>query len=158
MLVSVYVIFFIPLTGTILKLSGERFTHCGNLRFTKRNLCGNLTETKVPRYNEIVYKTAFSLYSSLLSIRFFEIGRSNKVRHRFRHFSNGQFILLLIHHQCLQFWYRCIKKTSIYHIIGNPPPPQLPPQHTENGQSLRFTPIRKVDLRGWPLNSDTTFY
>ena len=31
---------------------------------------------------------------------------------------------------------------------------KLLPQHTENGQSLRFPPIRKVDLRGWPLNSE----
>ena len=28
-------------------------------------------------------------------------------------------ILLLIHHQFLQFWYKCIKKTSICRIIGN---------------------------------------
>ena len=28
----------------------------------------------VPRYNEIVYKMAFSLFSSLLSIRYFEMG------------------------------------------------------------------------------------
>ena len=27
-------------------------------------------------------------------------------------------------------------------------PPKLPPQHTENGQGLRFPPIRKVNLRG----------
>ena len=32
-------------------------------------------------------------------------------------------ILLLIHHQFLQFWYQCISmKTSICHIIGNFPP------------------------------------
>ena len=31
--------------------------------------------------------------------------------------------------------------------------PKLPPQHTENGRSLRFPPIRKVNLHGWPLNS-----
>ena len=36
-------------------------------------------------------------------------------------------------------------------------PPKLPPQHTDNGQSLQFPPIRKVDLRRWPLNSGTTF-
>ena len=64
-------------------------------------------------------------------------------------------ILLLIHYHFLQFWYQCtdIKKTSIYQIIGNFPP-KLPLQHTENGQSLRFHPIRKVDLRGLPLNSE----
>ena len=33
--------------------------------------------------------------------------------------------------------------------------PQLPLQHTENWQSLRFPPIRKVDLREWPLNPET---
>ena len=32
--------------------------------------------------------------------------------------------------------------------------PNLTPPHTEYGQSLRFPPIRKVDLRGWPLNSE----
>ena len=32
--------------------------------------------------------------------------------------------------------------------------PKLRTQHTENGQSQRFPPIRKVDLRGWPLNSE----
>ena len=26
--------------------------------------------------------------------------------------------------------------------------PKLPPQHTENGESLRFPKIRKVNLRG----------
>ena len=62
------------------------------------------------------------LYSSLLSFRYFERGRSKKVRHRFRLFFKRT-ILLIIHHQSLQFWYRCIKKTSIYHIIVNPPPP-----------------------------------
>ena len=31
---------------------------------------------------------------------------------------------------------------------------RLPPEHTENGQSIRLSPIRKVNLRGWPLNSD----
>ena len=31
-------------------------------------------QSKAPRYNEIVYKIAFSLYSSLLSIRYFEMG------------------------------------------------------------------------------------
>ena len=30
--------------------------------------------------------------------------------------------ILLIHHQFLQFWYQCIKNTSIYRIIGNFPP------------------------------------
>ena len=46
---------------------------------------------QVPRYNEIAYKIVFSLYSSLLSIRYFDMGRSNKVRHWFRFFlSNGQ--------------------------------------------------------------------
>ena len=33
----------------------------------------------------------------------------------------------------------------------------MPPQHIENGQILRFPPIRKVNLRRWPLNPDTTF-
>ena len=33
----------IPLAETIPKLSGERFTDCGNLMFTQRNPCGNLT-------------------------------------------------------------------------------------------------------------------
>ena len=47
------------------------------------------------------------------------MGRSNKVRHRFRLFFFKRTILLLIHHQFLQFWYQCIKKTSIYHIVGN---------------------------------------
>ena len=37
--------------------------------------------TLVPRYNEIVYKIAFSLYSSLLSIRYFEMGRSKIQTH-----------------------------------------------------------------------------
>ena len=33
---------------------------------------------------------------------------------------------------------------------------KLPLQNTENGQSLlRFPPIRKVDLLGWPLNSES---
>ena len=50
-------------------------------------------------YNEI----AFSLYSSLLSFRYFELGRSNKVRHRFRLLFFKRTILLLIHHQNLQF-------------------------------------------------------
>ena len=73
--------------------------------------------------SQIYNKIAFSLYSSLLSIRYFELGRSNKVRHRFRLFFFKRTILLLIHHQFLQFWYQsCIKKTSIYHIIGNFPP------------------------------------
>ena len=49
------------------------------------------------------------------------MGRSNKVRHRFRLFFFKRTILLLIHHQFLQFWYQCIKKTFIYHIIGNFP-------------------------------------
>ena len=34
-------------------------------------------------------------------------------------------------------------------------PPKLPPQHTENRQSLHFPPIRKVNLRGWPLNQES---
>ena len=33
-----------------------------------------LAQSKVEWYNEIVYKIAFSLYSSLLSIRYFEMG------------------------------------------------------------------------------------
>ena len=71
-----------------------------------------------PRYNEIVYKIAFSLYSSLFSIWYFEMGRSNKILT----FFFKRTILFLIHHQFLQFWYQCIKKTSIYHNIGNFPP------------------------------------
>ena len=31
---------------------------------------------------------------------------------------------------------------------------QFSPKLPKNGQSLRFPPIRKVDLRGWPLNSE----
>ena len=49
------------------------------------------------------------------------MGKSNKVRHWFWLFIFKRTILLLIHHQFLQFWYQCIKKTSIYHIIGNFP-------------------------------------
>ena len=75
----------------------------------------------VPWYNEIVYKIAFSLFSSLLSIQYFEMGRSNKVRHQLRVSFFRRTILLLIHRQFLQFWYQCIKETSIYHIIGNFP-------------------------------------
>ena len=42
-----------------------------------------------------------------------------------------------------------------FHLSHNPQfSPKLLPQHTENGQSLRFPQIRKVDLRGWPLNSE----
>ena len=62
-----------------------------------------------------------SPYSSLLSTRYFEIGRSNKVRHWLRVSFFKRTILLLIHYQVLQFWYQCIKKTSIYHIIDNFP-------------------------------------
>ena len=69
----------------------------------------------------VVYKIAFSLYSSLLSIWYLEMGRSNKVHHRFRLFFFKRTILLLIHHQFLQFLYQCTKKSSIYHIIGNFP-------------------------------------
>ena len=50
------------------------------------------------------------------------MGRSNKVWHRLRLLFFKRTILLLIYHQFLQFWYQCIKKTSIYHIIGNFPP------------------------------------
>ena len=68
-------------------------------------------------------KIAFSLYSSLLSIRYFKLGSLPKVRHRFQLlFFFKRTILLLIHHQFLQFWYQCIKRTSIYHIFGNFPP------------------------------------
>ena len=52
--------------------------------------------------SQIYDQIAFSLYSSLLSVRYFELGRSNKVRHRFRLFFKRT-ILLLIHHQFLQF-------------------------------------------------------
>ena len=71
---------------------------------------------------QIYNKIAFSLYPSLPSIWYFELGRSYKVRQRIRVFLFKRTILLLIHHQFLQFWYQCIKKTSIYHIIGNFPP------------------------------------
>ena len=47
-------------------------------------------------------------------------------------FSNGQFYYYLAHYR--QF---C---------------PKWPLQHTENGRSLRFPPICKVNLGGWPLN------
>ena len=37
-------------------------------------------------------------------------------------------------------------------------PPKLPPQHTENGQiKSTISSTRKVNLRWWPLNPDTTF-
>ena len=49
------------------------------------------------------------------------MGRSNKVRHRLRVSFFRRTILLLIYLQFLQFCYQCIKKTSIYHIIGNFP-------------------------------------
>ena len=105
----------------------NRFNH------TSRVTVVTPTIRVVRRYNEIVYKIAFSLYSSLLSIRFFEMGRSNKFLHRFRLFFKHT-ILLLIHRQFLQLWNQCIKKNSIYRIIG-----KLSPQHTV-----------------WPLNSDTS--
>ena len=75
-------------------------------------------------YNGIVYNIAnpVSLYSSL-STRYFDLGSLPKVRNQFRlllFFKRT--ILLLIHHQFLQFWYQCIKKTSIYRIIGYFPP------------------------------------
>ena len=47
------------------------------------------------------------------------MGRSNQVRRQFRLLFFKRTIILLIHHQFLQFWYQCIKKTSIYHIIGH---------------------------------------
>ena len=49
------------------------------------------------------------------------MGRSNKVRHRFRLFFFKRTLLFLIHHQFLQFWFQCIKKASIYYIISNFP-------------------------------------
>ena len=51
----------------------------------------------------------------------------------------------IIHHQFLQFWYHF--HLSHYRQF----PPKLPPQHTENGQSLQFPPIRILNLRGWPF-------
>ena len=98
--------------------------------------------------SQIYNRIAFSLHSSLMSNRYFELGRSNKVSHRFRllFFQTDNFItnsssiasiLVTMYQEELHLL-----------IIGNFTPPKLPLEHTENGRSLRFPPIRRVNLLG----------
>ena len=95
-----------------------------------------------------------TLYFSLLSVRYFELYNLPKVRHRFRllfiqtdnfitNSSSISSILVPMYQEDFHLWH--------YQQF----PPKLLPQHTENGQSLRFPQIRKVNLHGWHLNSES---
>ena len=68
------------------------------------------------------------------------------VRHRFRLLFFKRTISLLIHHVSLILVPMYQEDFHLSHYWQFPS--KWPPQHTENRQSLRFPPIRKVNLRG----------